>query len=152
MAEDNKVRAKRLSLYLYKFPRFLKFWLTGISGTVIDTAVLFFLSRYVFKTNFLIYFIAPIISFEFAMFNNFNISYHWVWKDRKSSSLYLSRLLNYNLLCIVAFGVKMGGLILTMQLFHIDVILCNFVGLSFSFIVNYFGGDKFIFTQKRLEN
>jgi putative flippase GtrA len=139
---------KKTSLHSTKFPRFLKFWLTGISGTIIDTAVLFILSRYVFQTTFLIYFIAPTISFEFAMFNNFNLSYYWVWKDRKGTSSYFTKLLKYNLTCIVAFGVKMPILILTMQLFHLDVILCNLVGLCFSFLVNYFGGDKFVFRKK----
>jgi len=133
------------------FFRLYKFSLSSASGLVVDTAVLFVLSRFIFKSEFLIYFIAPVISFEFAVFNNFNISYYWVWKDRKgATSSYFKTLLNYHLISITAFVVKMTVLILTMQLFHFDVILCNFIGLCFGFFVNFLGGDKFVFKRKVL--
>ncbi len=136
--------------------RLFKFWITSASGTVVDMGILFLLSRYLFQKEFLIYFLAPVISFEFAMFNNFNISYFWVWKDRDLCSFlsYLIKLLKYNLTCTVAFGVKMVVLTLAKELFHWDVLFCNLAWLSVSFTINYLGGDKFVFrkTNKTFRN
>jgi putative flippase GtrA len=128
--------------------RLIKFWLTGITGTCVDMVVLFVLSRYVFKTDFLIYYIAPIISFELAMFNNYNVSRYWVWKDRHKHGTYFIQLYKYNIACLAAFGVKMVFLILAKQLFSWDVLLCNLIGLCFSFVVNYIAGEKLIFRHE----
>ena len=132
--------------------RLIRFWVQNITGTIIDTVVLFVLSRFIFKHEFFIYYIAPIVSFEFAVFNNFNVAYHWVWGDRNKEYsgifYYLGKFVHYNLTCVVAFLVKMLFLILTLRIFHLDIVLCNIVGLCFSGLVNYFGGDKVVFAQK----
>lgn len=125
--------------------RLIKFCLTGFTGTVVDMTVLFVMSRYIFKTDLLIYFVAPIISFEAAMFNNYNISRYWVWKDRHKHGDYFKQLYKYNITCLLAFGVKMVFLILAKQIFSWDVLLCNLAGLCFSFVVNYVAGEKLIF-------
>lgn len=131
--------------------RFVKFWVTSASGTVVDTLVLFLLSRYVFRTDFLVYFIAPVISFEAAMFNNYSLSYIWVWRERNTPDKYsyFNKLIKYNVTCLAAFGVKMFFLLVFKALFGWDVVICNLAALCFSFVVNYVGGDKFVFVAEK---
>ncbi|MBN2726628.1 GtrA family protein [Candidatus Mcinerneyibacteriota bacterium] len=126
-----------------------KFILTGISGTMVDTAVLWLLSRFLFSSYTGVYLIAPALSFEVAMLNNYIISYHWVWKKRvlKTAEDFFRRLIPYNLSCLAAFGVKMLFLILAERLFHLHVVYCNLIALTVSGGVNFLLGEHLIFSK-----
>jgi len=131
--------------------RIWKFFVTGLSGTVVDTAVLWFLSRFLFSSYTGAYLIAPALSFEAAMLNNYIISYHWVWKSRvhRNTGDFLRRLLPYNFSCLAAFGVKMLFLLLAERLFHLHVVYCNLIALMISGIVNFLLGEHLIFSKGR---
>ena len=142
-----------MKLKLELFKRFVKFHITGLSGTVVDMAVLFALSRFAFQTDFQIYYLAPVISFEISAFYNYNISLFWVWRDRRVSGQlkYFPRFLQFNLARIVGFAVRMIILLSVKEVFALDVLWCNLAGLSVSGIVNFLAGEKIIF-KKQEEN
>jgi len=131
-----------------------KFTLTGITGTIVDTTILWLLKTFVFHSYFTIYIISPAISFEVAMLNNYIISYFWIWHDRveKKPKDFLLRILPYNATALTAFGVKMVFLILIERMFHFDVVICNILALLISGIVNFIGGEKWIFKFKEENN
>jgi putative flippase GtrA len=131
-----------------------KFSLTGITGTIVDTAVLWLLKTFVFHSYLTVYIVSPAISFEIAMFNNYVISYFWVWRDRveKKPKDFFMRLLPYNSTCLIAFGVKMALLLLIERIFHFDVVICNILALLVSGIVNFLGGEKWVFKFKEENN
>ena len=128
----------------------IKFFITGLAGTVIDTLVLWTLKTWVFSSYTGVFIVAPAISFQAAMFNNYTISYFWVWKHRVSVSHsdFFRRLPRYNLSCVLAFGIKLLLLIAVERLFHLDVIICNAVALTVSGVFNFLAGEKVIFRRR----
>ena len=136
------------------FKRFFKFFLTNISGTIIDTISLWLLKTYVFSSYVGTYIISPIIGFELAMLNNFIISYFWIWHKRVNyhSKDFFKKLLKYNISVSVTFGFRMLIIIGVERLFHFDVIICNFIALALSGLLNFFLGEKWVFMMKGKNN
>ena len=130
--------------------RIVKFGFTGLSGLLVDTAVLWMLSKYLLDCYALEYILAPAISFEFAVINNYTISYLWVWKERTKRKWrdYIRRLPGYNLTTVFAFIIKLLILILTERIFHLDVLICNIIAVFSASIINFLAGDKIIFRNK----
>jgi len=62
--------------------RFSKFGVTGFIGYIVDNSIFFILSKITSNLT-LETFLIPFISYEIAMFNNYMLSYYWVWRDRK---------------------------------------------------------------------
>jgi putative flippase GtrA len=128
--------------------RLSKLWVTGLLGTAIDMFWLFIFSRYFFHGDFLIYYIAPVISFELATFCNFNLAHYWVWKDRHVHGFYLQRLIKYNAVRMFAFSIKMIFLLIFKYTFHWDVLICNLGGYLFTFFINFLVYEKIVFKKK----
>ncbi len=133
------------------FIKFNKFILTNISGTVVDTVFLWLLSNTVFDTYFEKYVIAPAISFEIAVFNNYTNSYFWVWKERvlKNAKDFLRRLFFYNINSSVTLLIRLGLILFIEEMLHFQVVYCNLIALLFTGILNYFMQDKLIFKQEK---
>ena len=64
------------------FVQYLKFLLTRMFGTGVDTLVLWVCSDYLFTSYWGSYVLSPVISFEFAVMSNFIWSYYWIWSSR----------------------------------------------------------------------
>ena len=63
--------------------KYLKFLISRLLGTVVDTLVLWILSRTILDGGYsATYIVAPIISFEMAVMSNFLCSYYWIWTAR----------------------------------------------------------------------
>ena len=80
--------------------RYIKFVVSRLFGTLVDTIILWLLSTYIFSSYVGVYIISPAISFEVAMFSNFCFSYFWIWNKRletKEPKSFLIRLLYFNL-------------------------------------------------------
>lgn len=132
--------------------RFPKFVLVNVSGTVVDTAVLWLLSSHVFHSYAGEYVLSPLISFECAVFTNFCLSFFFIWKDRVEDGglkLFFRKSLFYNLSCTMTFLLKMGFLLLFELLFGWHVVICNLAALCISGIVNFSMGEWVIFRKRR---
>ncbi len=133
---------------VFRVPKFII--VNGI-GTVVDTAVLWLFSRYVFNTYFGDYIVAPFISFECAVFTNFCFSFFFIWKDRVQNHSFKSffrKYLFYNLSATMIFLLKMGILLLVELVTGWDVVICNLIALCFSGIINFSMGEWVIFRKK----
>lgn len=131
-----------------------RYVLSNFTGTVIDTFFLWIFSRYVFDSYYGKYVVAPFLSFEIAMLNNFINSYFWIWKDRvaKSPKDFVIRLFFYNVNAVAVFFIKAGLILLVEFLFGLDVVLCNLIALLFTGIINLVMQDKLIFKTVRYPN
>lgn len=128
--------------------RFYKFVLSRLIGTLVDTFILWILTRYIFFSYTGQYLISPAISFEVAMFNNYLISYFWIWSKKipaKNSKDFFTRLVPYNISALFGFFIKMCFLLLFERLFGWDVIYCNILALFISGFVNFFLADRIVF-------
>ena len=131
--------------------RFAKFVVSRLLGTLVDTLVLWIITRYVFFSYVGQYVVAPAISFEVAMFHNYVLSYFYIWHKNiplKIPSDFFTRLITYNISSLLGFGVKMGFLILLERIFGWDVLICNIFALLFSGFVNFFLAERVVFRKR----
>jgi len=131
-----------------KIPKFI---LVNVTGTIVDTTVLWVVSHYVFDNYVGDYILSPIISFEFAVFSNFFCSFFFIWKDRvdrHSVKSFFRKYIVYNLTSSMTFLVKMGFLLLFEFLFGWSVVICNLAALCISGTINFSMGEWVIFRKK----
>lgn len=130
---------------------YLKFLLSRIIGTLVDTFVLWMLSAHVFTSYVGIYLVAPTISFEFAVVSNFFFSYFWIWRRRisvKSIKTFFTRFIAFNLAAVTGFIIKMSLLLLLARIFSWNVVYCNIVALLISGIINFILAEFVVFKKK----
>ncbi len=131
---------------------YLEFLASRLLGTCIDTLVLWVCSTYLFSSYWGVYVVSPVISFEFAVLNNFLCSYYWIWSKRlprKGGRDFIGRFLLFNLSSAAGFGIKMVFLLLFERLFGWDVVVCNLAALLISGIFNYLCADMLVFRTKK---
>jgi putative flippase GtrA len=131
---------------------FPKFVLAEGLGTVVDTAVLWILSHFVFQKYAGEYLIAPFISFECAVFTNYCTAFFYVWGDRIKSRTFknfLRKYVLYNLSASAVFLIKMVFLLMFELLFGWSVVICNLAALCISGLINFSIGEWVIFKMKK---
>ncbi|MCE5321474.1 MAG: GtrA family protein [Bacteroidales bacterium] len=134
------------------FSKYIKFLVSRLLGTLVETVVLWVLSGYVFFSYAGKYIAAPAISFEIVMFFNFIISYYWIWsKDIsvKSTKVFFTSLGLFNLSAIFGFAIKMGFLLLFASILKWNVVYCNLLALLISGIVNFLLAEMMVFKKRR---
>lgn len=130
--------------------KILKFIVSRLIGTLVDTVILLALTRLFFFSYVGEYVIAPAISFEVAMFNNYALSYFFIWHKRiplKAARDFFIRLIHFNLTSLAGFFIKMFFLLLFERIFGWDVVYCNLAALLISGIVNFILADKLVFRK-----
>jgi len=119
--------------------RFGKFFWSSFTGTIVDTIVLWILASTVFETYVGQYVVAPAISFEAAVINNYILSYFWIWRERvqRTRRDFVLRFFVYNLNCVLVFGLKLLLLLVVSWLTGLHVVICNLIALSVTGLVNF---------------
>ena len=132
----------------------VKFMLSNLLGTVVDTLVLLLFSEYIFQKSYLTTVIlSPLISFECAVLTNYCFSYFVTWKGRVKHPNFLKmsrHYLGYNLSCTGVFVIKMAFLMLFRRIFGWHVVVCNLCALIFSGAANFVLGEWVIFKRRKL--
>lgn len=132
--------------------RYCKYVLFSLFGTATDTIVLWLLSDFVMEGYVAEYIISPLISFECAVFVNYNISYRHVWNDRlkvKSTKSYWRHFLGFNATFGIGFFIKMGLLLGLEAISSWDVVLCNIIAVTLAGLFNYFVTNGVVFRKKK---
>ena len=140
---------ERTAILIKRLPKFIG---VNLLGTVVDTAVLWVFSHYVFKGYIGEYIVSPIISFECAVLSNYILSYFGVWKDRAerhNSKAFARKYIMYNLSSSAVFILKLGLILLLEIAFKWDVVICNLIALCISGLANFALGEWVIFRDKR---
>lgn len=136
-------------MILLRFPKFIA---GNLLGTLVDTLVLWVFSYFVFHGYVGKVIISPIISFEFAVFVNFLVSYYLTWKDRishHSGKSFIRHYGAYNISCTGGFLIKMGLLLLIQALTKWDVVICNLLALIVSGAYNFTMNELVVFKKKK---
>lgn len=130
------------------FRRFVKFSSSTIVGTMVDTAVLFALSQWVFSGYAGKYLVAPTLSFEAAVVTNYLFSYFWVWRSRlpRTARDFGRRFVLYNFNTALVFLGKLAVLVVISLLTNLHVVLCNLLALLLSGIANFLLQDRLVFS------
>lgn len=134
---------------LRRFPKFVG---ANAIGTLVDTAVLWVFSHFVFESYVGEYIISPIISFECAVFSNFVFSFFFVWRDRRyrnQRKAFIHKYIVYNISSSAVFLLKMGILLIIEAISGWDVVICNLSALCISGLINFSLGEWVIFRQKK---
>ena len=130
--------------------KYLKFFISRLLGTLIETVILWIFSTYLFFSYVGTYIVAPTISFEIVMFFNYVVSYYWIWDKHifpKNKKYFFTRLALFNIFSILGFLIKMGFLLLFESLFKLDVVYCNLIALLISGIVNFLLAERLVFKK-----
>ena len=134
---------------LRRFPKFVG---ANAIGTLVDTAVLWVFSHFVFESYVGEYIISPIISFECAVFSNFMFCFFFVWRDRRymnQRKAFIHTYIVYNISSSAVFLLKMGILLIIEAISGWDVVICNLSALCISGLINFSLGEWVIFRQKK---
>lgn len=130
--------------------RFLKFFISRLLGTLIDTLILLALTRLVFFSYVGQYIVATAISFEITMLYNYALSYFFIWNKSLPAFTardFFLRLIPYNISVIFGFLIKLFFLLLFERIFRWDVIYCNLAALFISGFFNFFLSEKLVFSK-----
>ncbi len=132
--------------------RYLKFTLSRVIGTGVDTLVLWLLAHFVFDGGYgATYILSPVISFECAVMSNFLCSYYWIWSSRistRSRRSFWRHFVAFNISSLAGFVVKMLFLLLFERLFGWGVVVCNLVALCISGVLNFLLSDSLVFRKR----
>jgi putative flippase GtrA len=130
---------RKMGLYIYN----------NITGTILETGILYFLSNQVFHTYTGKYIVSTFISFEITMVKNYLFSYFKIWNEsvQKNVKDFFKRMLYYNTNMAASFGVKLLIILFIERLFHLHVVYCNLLAMLFTGILNYLIQDKLIFRK-----
>lgn len=133
---------------IQKFSRIIKFGTVGVSGIIVNSAILAFLTEIV-RID---YRLSAITAIEISILNNFLWNSVWTWKDHKAtgSGSILRRLLKFHLYCIfTAFFINYGLLVLLTELFNIPYMISNLIGIAIGSAVNYLTSHFWVFQHNK---
>lgn len=137
------------------FWRFCKHTAFSLFGTGTDMLVVWICSHYILKGSYVgESVLSPIISFECANIVNFLISSHWVWGDKmkgKSLKSYFKHFLAYNASYTTVLLLRLGFIQLLKLTVDWDMVICNFIAMTFAGIVNFIMNDRVIFRNRKKE-
>jgi putative flippase GtrA len=127
--------------------RFSKFSAVGFAGYAVDNGMYFLLSTWWTDTALRTW-VIPLISYEIAMFNNYLLSYYWVWRDRNHKGKFITRLLIYNAATAIPFLVRMAAYVQLFRVFQLQGIVSNMIAVLIGVLFNFFVCEKLIFRRK----
>ena len=134
-----------------KLPRrFIIFTLVGISGIVVNNAILYYAKEILFVPIP----IASLIAIQIAIFNNFTWNHRFTWTDRKMKGFQAIRtgLLKFTMVSWIAGGLNWIILLLLTHFAGIYYIIANLIAILIASVLNYFLNDLWTFRQQEEEN
>jgi dolichol-phosphate mannosyltransferase len=115
-----------------EFPldRFSRFALVGLSGVVVDVAVLYFL----YSVLGLGLIVSAVAAAEIAIINNFIWNDRWTFGDlanrQRAKRMTIKRFLKFNIICLMGLVLKVPLLLLFLYGLHIPVYAANFMAIA----------------------
>ncbi len=156
MAEQENISlADRLSAYLRKgviSPRLLKFGAVGLTGIGVNMGSLYLLTEF----GKIPYFVGSLVAIELSILSNFWMNHLWTWRDRSGVGTLWTKLWRYH----VGAGITalLGNYLILIgltELFRINYLISNFIGIAVGTFSNYVINDVWTFkkqTSSRLKS
>jgi len=102
-------------LYIFLNSAFIRFFIVGLSGFIIDFSLLYFFINKIHIPSYLIW-LAQAISSEVAIINNFILNNFWSFSHKKVDGSWISAFIKFNF-------ISLGGLIIQTILLQLMVII-----------------------------
>ena len=127
--------------------RFITFTFVGVSGIVVNNAILYYAKEYLLVPVS----IASLIAIQIAIFNNFywNLRFTWTDREMKGFQAIRSGLLKFIMVSWIAGGLNWLILMLLTHFAGIYYILANLIAILVASVLNYFLND--LWTFRKLE-
>ena len=125
--------------------RFVTFTFVGVSGIIVNNAVLYF----AVENLFLPISIASLIAIQLAIFNNFIWNHRFTWADREMMGFQAIRdgLIRFTLVSWIAGGVNWVILLLLDHYSEIYYMVANLIAIFIASILNYLLNDNWTFKE-----
>ena len=127
-----------------KYNLFLKFCVVGLIGTIVNEGLLYFLTS---RAN-LAYFYSGAIAIETSIITNFIMNNYWTWKSRETHQGFFKKLSKYNLVSLLALTINLGVLISFTEIFKINYLISNLIGIVLAIGINFSINNKWTFKKK----
>lgn len=123
--------------------RFIAFSFVGISGIIVNSAILYYAKEFLYVPIP----IASLIAIQIAIFNNFLWNHRFTWTDRgmKGYQAIRTGLIRFTLVSWIAGGLNWIILLLLHHYVGIHYILANLIAIFIASILNYFLNDLWTF-------
>ena len=126
--------------------RFIKFSIVGLSGTLVNMAV------YAVAVNSgLYYLIAAVISFLFAVTNNFYWNFRWTFKGQAAFRSRRNKYFRFLAVSLLNLGINLLLLRLLVETLGFDKTLAHLVAIGLVSILNFLMNSRFTFGEKAAE-
>ena len=115
--------------------RFLKFVAVGLSGVIVNLGLYALLTRVFGFYDIL----AQAISVEASIISNFSLNDYFTFADRRTSKnkSFINRLLRFNLVSLIGYGLNLGIFALFTRVFHVYDIISLLIAIVIVMIWNY---------------
>ena len=123
--------------------RFIKFSVVGLSGTLVNMAI------YALAVNSgLYYLLAAIISFLFAVTNNFYWNFRWTFKGQAAFRSRRNKYSRFLAVSVLNLGINLLLLRLFVETLAMDKTLAQLVSIGLVSILNFLMNSRFTFGEK----
>lgn len=115
--------------------RLLKFIGVGLSGVMVNEGILWLLTEFAG----LQYYISSLFAIEASIISNFILNDRFTFSDRRTGKTgsFFKRLLKFNLTCAAGAVIQYGILLLLTEVWGLNYLLSNLIGIAVAFIWNY---------------
>jgi len=127
--------------------RWLRFYIVGVIGAVIQFTLLAFLGRVVSMHSL----VATVLSVEAAVLHNFIWHWRWTWHDRRGAVGHaIAALARFNLTNgLVSISANLLSAYLLTGVWRIDPVLSSILSVAAGSLANFFLCDRVVFAPLR---
>lgn len=123
--------------------RFIKFSVVGLSGTLVNMAV------YAVAVNSgLYYLLAAVVSFLFAVTNNFYWNFRWTFKGQAAYRSRRNKYFRFLAVSLINLAINLFLLRLFVEMMTMDKTLAQLVSIGLVSILNFIMNSRFTFGEK----
>jgi dolichol-phosphate mannosyltransferase len=116
-------------------PHFIKFVMVGLSGVVVNEAILYAFLKFSQNPSYVLG--ANAVAIEVSIVTNFLLNDYWTFKDRRTGRM-SARLVKFNALMMVGLAVNLAIFYAGELYFGVSAaLLANLLGIAVAFGVRY---------------
>jgi dolichol-phosphate mannosyltransferase len=129
---------------LVRFKRPLRFGLVGVSGVVVNSAILWVLVR----EAHLAVLLASVAATEMAILSNFMLNDRWTFGAVTRERSLGQRLLRFNGVALGGMAITSGTLILLTSYGHLPLLMANLLAVGIATVWNYLVNSRWTWNHR----
>ncbi len=124
--------------YTTKYDTFLKFCAVGLTGVLVNTGILYFLTEFAH----VFYLLSAVIAIQVSIFSNYTLNRYWTWKTKKKH--FFKQYIQFNSISLLALLVNITILYLGTES-GLHYLFANLIGIATGTLINFYGNHKWTF-------